>query len=291
MFQVQHQSMMAMMGALDGTQPQVAMQQAMTNQQAARSSPPVRGENQDVEAERVFKGNNSIRGVLGELHNLQESEERQKKKGSARSPHGKENVDSPMRLSHLQSGENIEVYRVTHDDQGRQNFYPNFLRIPAERDSSDVRLPQIPRQAWTSQSNFVPPQNRGPVEMPLLHVDRTVPAHKFPATQRGVSIPHYLPEPGYFHPPQQAGPQHSLPRQPLLPKPSSHQSTESLDSGIGIPLLRLQTQEEQKGRAPRFGELLPPDQVIESIQETEQKDLLRERYMREFHQLQVGFGL
>ncbi|XP_052775731.1 ciliogenesis and planar polarity effector 1-like isoform X4 [Mya arenaria] len=284
MMEVQHQSMMAMMGALDGDQPPAAMQPAvLTNQRAARSLSPQRGDNQENEIERrATKGNRSMRGVLGELHNLQQTEEKQQKKKRPKSPHGKENVDSPLRVSELRSGENVEVYRVTQNEQG-PNFYPNFLRIPAERDKESVRFPQIPRQAWTSQ-NIFPPPSQGPVEMPLLQVDRTVPAHKFPVSQRSQSLPRYLPDAGFFQAPPSQGPVGSL--QGQAPYRPPQRPADSPDSGIGIPLLKLQNQEERKGRAPRFGELLPPDQVIESMEEAEQKERLRERYLREFHQLQ-----
>lgn len=279
--QVQHQSMMAMMGALDEQQPPVAWQPNIPASQTGNDP-----ENYDQEnVDRRPKGRRVMNGALEELRNLQNFERSQQKKGRSKSQGGKENVDlvdSSLRMSELRTRENIEMYRVTQDGQ---NFYANFLRVPAERDNDEVRFPQIPKEAWRSQSNFAP-SNRGIPEMPLLHVDRTVPAHKFPVSHRGHSLPQYQPEPGYFHPPSH-GPAPQGHTQPLLASAPSSRQAESPDSGIGMPLLRLQYEDNSQRRQPRFGELLPPDMVIESARAAEQKEMLREKYLREYHQLQV----
>lgn len=258
--------MMAMMGALDG-QPTVAWQQSLHGNQENT-------QNQGMPK----RGGRMMNGALEELRNLQNIENSQQKRGKGKTKPlgGKENsnfIDSPLRMSQLRGQENVELYRVTQDG----NFYPNFLRVEAERDDSGVRFPHI-REAWRSQNN-IPPQ-RGNFDMPLLQVDRTVPAHKFPASQRSQSLPRYQAEPGYFRPPGMSAPP---PVQALPPR-----QADSPDSGIGIPLLRFQHEEERQRRQPRFGELLPPDMVIESAREAEQKELLKERYLREYHQLQVS---
>ncbi|KAH3779455.1 hypothetical protein DPMN_157258 [Dreissena polymorpha] len=283
--------MIAMMGALDGVAPPIAMQQLPANQMPAYvpMEPPSANQTpayayeeipQEQGGRRSLKGKNSIRNVLGELRNLQDEEKKQTKKRSRSSP-GKENmVDSPLRISELRPQQNIEVYRVDAPDAAG-NLYPHFLRIQAERESDGVRFPPIPRNVWGSQFNFVPSQDIP--DMPLLQVDRTVPGHKFPVSQRSQSLPRYIPEPGFFHP-APPPPQSNLPRQPSFPL---FGTTASSDSGIGMPLLRFQNEEERQGRAPRFGELLPPEQVIESVGEAEKKLQLRERYLREYHQLQV----
>ncbi|KAL4235812.1 hypothetical protein ACF0H5_004202 [Mactra antiquata] len=265
MMEVQHASMMAMMGALDG---QPVNRQDMIPQAIHEPS-------------TVRKG--SMKGVLGELKNLQINEEHEGKKRRSRSPHGKENIDSPLRMSQLQHGrETVEVYRVTNDDQqSGMNFYPNFLRIPAEKDEG-VRFPHIsqPREAWGQQqqgSEFRP----GVTNMPLLHVDRTVPAHKCPASQRPMSLPNQQFGPGFFQPPPSHGLVHLPPNQP-----SSGRSVESPDSGIGFPLLKIPNEEDERQRKPRYGELLPPDVIYETSREKYQHEQLKERYLQEYHQLQ-----
>lgn len=275
-----------MMGALDG-QPPVAWQPstaANQGQGSVRSVSPVREGNLEVTEEEkgTKKGKASIRGVMTELKNLQFTEESETKRRKSKSPSGKENSDSPLRVSQLRSGENIEVYRVSHDmpDSAGVNFYSNFLRIPAERDSN-TRFPHIPQEAWGSGRAPVPRQDIP--EMPLLQVDRTVPGHKFPVSHRIQSLPRYQADPGYFHPPPGTS---STPAGPASRPPP--RQLDSPDSGIGIPLLRLPTAEEKSRRQPRFGELLAPDSMSETTTERQQQDMIRERYLREYHQLQVG---
>ncbi|XP_060600361.1 uncharacterized protein LOC132753839, partial [Ruditapes philippinarum] len=282
MMEVQHQSMMAMMGALDG-QPPVAWQPEIpANQRQGLSRSPTREGNQDLTADEIGirKGKGSIRGVMSELKNLQMTEQSELKRRKSK-PHaqGKENIDSPLRMSELRNGENIEVYRVSQDSG--VNFYPNFLRIPAERENEGVRFPHIPQEAWGPRQSQAPEQ--GIPNMPLLHVDRTVPGHKFPVNQRPQMLPKYQPEPGYF--------QSQLGFSPAFPGPTQQQQQpprqlDSPDSGIGIPLLRLQTAEDKSKRQPRFGELLPPNMMSEIDREQQQQEMLRERYLREYQELQ-----
>lgn len=297
-FQVQHQSMMAMMGALDGQVPQVpvAWQPDQTaNQRPAHPlsqslSPPRRG--QQEQGQRSPKGKSSYRGVLSELHNLQISEERERPRRKSRSPgatlrDGKENLArSELHVSDLRGPqgqqEDIQLYRVENGDPSSINFAPRFLRIPAERDTDmPLRFPHIPTEAWGQRQKVRDKENIP--DMPLLHVDRTVPGHVFPGSQRSRSLPRYIPQQGYFQVPQSS----SYQPVPVLPRATS-EGIESPDSGIGIPLLRIPTEDERAGRRPRFGELLPPDVVIENERERQQKELLREKYAREFHHLHVS---
>lgn len=274
---------MAMMGALDG-QPPVAWQQAIpANQRQGSSWSPTRGGTQDINAEEIGirKGKKSIRGVMSELKNLQVAEENELKRRKSKSPRapGKENIDTPLRMSELRNGENIEVYRVSQDSG--MNFYPNFLRIPAERDNEGVRFPHIPQEAWGPRQSQAPGQDIP--NMPLLHVDRSVPGHKFPVNQRPQMLPKYHPEPGYF--------QSQIGFSPAISRPSEQQPQRQLDSpdsGIGIPLLRLQTKEDRSKRQPRFGELLPPNMMSEIDREQHQQEMLRDRYLKEYQELQVN---
>lgn len=264
-----------MMGALDG-QPPVAMQPDIPTTH-------VRGDNQDqtLQQKRTMKSKASVREVMSELKNLQITEQKEQKRRKSKSPRGKENADSPLRMSELRSGQNIEVYRVTQDmpDAG-VNFYSNFLRIPAERDSESVRFPPIPQEAWGQRPTAMPRQDFS--DMPLLHVDRTVPGHKFPVNQRPHSLSRYQPDPGYFMPPPSVS---SAPLGPSAQCPP--RQLESPDSGIGIPLLRLPSAEKMSKRQPRFGELLPPNMMSEVDRERRQQEELQERYLREYHELQV----
>lgn len=260
--------MMAMMGALDG-QPGTLSGQGLMPQMRE-------------EQVKSQQSKGSMKGVLGELKNLQITEQNQKKRRS-KSPLGKENADSPLRMSHLQNGQTVEVYRVSTDapDSAGMNFYPNFLRIPAERDEG-VRFPHISKgqEAWGPRQG--PGPGQGIPDMPLLHVDRTVPGHKFPVNQRPTSLPNQQFGPGFFQPPQGMGSAPAGPSQPLPPRDLG-----SPDSGIGIPLLRLQSVEERANRQPRFGELLPPNVVNEMTREKYQEQQFKERYLREYHELQV----
>lgn len=227
---------------------------------------------------RQTKGKKVVKGALDELRNLQNTENSlrgRKKPGLMVGKENVSNVDSPLRMSELRHGENVEVYRMTegrHSD-GAFGLYPPFLKLQAERDGP-VQFPKIPQSAWQSQGNM--PFKSDATEMPLLRVDRTVPAHKFPVSHRDASLPRYKAEPGYFQPPSYA-------TSPPVERPS-----ESVDSGIGMPLLRLKYEDDVGRQPPRFGELLPPHVVIETRKEAEQKELLRERHLREFHELQVS---
>ena len=299
-----------MMGALDGQVPQVpvAWQPAQsTNQRPAQPSsrslsPPRRGQQEEdrTDRQRSPKGKNQYRGVLGELHNLQINEDKEGSRRKSRSPggtlrDGKENrARSALHMSDLRDPshqqEDIQLYRVENGDPSNINFAPRFLRMPAERDTNvPLRFPHIPSQAWGQRQEEIREKENIP-DMPLLHVDRTVPGHVFPGSQRSRSLPRNIPQQGYFQPPQG----HFQPPQgqahapaPVLPR-SASEGIESPDSGIGIPLLRIPTQDEQARRQPRFGELLPPDVVIENEFERQKKEFLRERYAREFHELHVS---
>ena len=245
-----------------------------------------------MEKQRSLKGKNINRGVLSELHNLQQVEGREEQRRKSRSPggtlrDGKENlVRSALHMSDLRGPgnqqEDIQLYRVENGDPSNINFTPKFLRIPAERDTNvPVRFPHIPTEAWGTRQDMR--GKEGIPDMPLLHVDRTVPGHVFPGGQRSQSLPKYIPQQGYFQPPQGSSYQ---------PPPVMHhrqpEGMESPDSGIGIPLLRIPMEDEEVRRQPRFGELLPPDVVIENEKERQQKELLREKYAREFHKIHVS---
>ena len=289
-----------MMGALGGQTPQIPVawqpDQSANQRQAHPSSrslsPPWRGHQEEITVDNQIPlmGKKAKRGVLNELHNLQQVEQKEDKRRKSRSPgstlrDGKENlVRSALHMSDLRGPGNqqdIELYRVEHGDPSNINFTPKFLRIPAERDTNaPVRFPHIPSEAWSSRQDIR--VKEGVPDMPLLHVDRTVPGHVFPGGQRSQSLPKYIPQQGYFQPPQ--GPTY----QPPVPHHRSSEGMESPDSGIGIPLLRIHTEDQQARRQPRFGELLPPDVVIENEKERQQKDLLREKYTREFHKLHVS---
>ena len=296
-----------MMGALDGQVPQIPVSwrpdhsanQRQVHPSSRSLSPPRSGyqEEQIIERQGYPVGKNLNRGVLSELHNLQLSEEKEGRRRKSRSPGGtlragKENhPSSALHLSDLRGpghpSEDIQLYRVENEDPSNINFTPKFLRIPAERDTNvPTRFPHIPSEAWAPRQDMRP--REGVPDMPLLHVDRTVPGHVFPGSQRSRSLPKYLPQQGYFQPPH--GSVYQPPPPPsVLPHPGL-EGTESPDSGIGIPLLRIPTDEERAGRQPRFGELLPPDVVIENERERQQKELLREKYAREFHQLHVSIN-
>ena len=295
-----------MMGALDGQVPQVPIAWQPTQstnqrpvQPSSRSlSPPRRGQ-QEEDRQRSPKVKKQYRGILGELHNLQISEGKEDSRRKSRSPggtlrDGKENIGrSALHLSDLRDPshqqEDIQLFRVEHGDPSNINFAPRFLRMPAERDTdAPLRFPHIPSQAWGQRHEIREKENIP--DMPLLHVDRTVPGHVFPGSQRSRSLPRYIPQQGYFTPPQG----HFQPSQgqAFLPAPvaprSATEGIESPDSGIGIPLLRIPTEDERARRQPRFGELLPPDVVIETELERQKKEFLRERYAREFHELHVS---
>ena len=291
-----------MMGALDGQVPQVPVtwqpdqsaNQRPVHPSSRSLSPPRRGqqEEQRTDRQRSPKGKNQYRGVLSELNNLQINEEKEGSRRKSRSPggtlrDGKENLGrSALHMSDLrdpshQQGD-IQLYRVENGDPSNINFAPRFLRMPAERDTdTPLRFPHIPSQAWGPRQEIREKENIP--DMPLLHVDRTVSGHMFPDGQRSRSLPRYIPQQGYFQPPQ--GP--IYPPAPVLPRASS-EGMASLDSGIGIPLLRIPTEDDQARRQPRFGELLPPDVVIENEFERQKKEFLRERYAREFHELHVS---
>ena len=249
-----------MIGALDGT-PQNPPSSYQDNFQ--QPSPP-------------GKGKRVVKGAFQELQNLQnlENSRRNRSVGGM----GKENSEieeSALRMSHLRGGQNVDVYRIEQERQNDAGCYPRFLKLQAEKENCRLQFPQIPKEAWKPQSNFGPQQ--GFFEMPLLRVDRSVPGQKFPGSQRDTSLPRYQPDPRYFasqaHPP---------------PPPHPQRSLESPDSGIGIPLLRMKTNDDRQRQPPRFGELLPPDMVIESKKESAHKEFLRERYLREYHDLQVS---
>ena len=278
-FQVQHRSMMAMMGALDGQPIEMTRPDIPPPQSVPYIQPPM-GYNQQ-ESSDDMRGSGRRKGhpenVLKELKNLQRQEERQKPRRKSKSP-GKENIiDSTLRVSALQN--DVEIYRITQDPN-KISLAPRFLKMEAEKDS-DFQLPNIPKEAWPSRDDG----KLGDVpDMPLLHVERTVPGQVFPGVQRRQALPQYRPTPGFFQPPAHVG-GHASPAPGQITPPKS---ADSLDSGIGIPLLKLPSGSEPVRRQPKFGELLPPEYVMENWQELQKQEEVKQRYMKEFHMLQVS---
>lgn len=292
MMEVQHQSMMAMMGALDGQlpppivawQPDIPVSQRQAQQLGQPLSAREVYQNESEGHKETPQEKESLQSALRELKNLEMTEGTRKRLRRSQSSHGKENVDSTLKMSHLKSGENIEVYRLSYNgpDPSNINFYPNFLRIPAERDQENVQFPNLFNEAWNSRDDGIL-KDRIP-EMPLLHVDRTIQAHKFPVSNHSSSLPVYVPQPGYFQSGFGQAPG-SFPNLITHFQCQAARQLDSPDSGIGIPLLMLPNEDKGVKHQLRFGELLPPD-MVDNVEERQKKAMLHEKYLREYHKLQ-----
>jgi len=324
-FQVQHRSMMAMMGALDNVDVQnnipFQMQPQPPNRapQKSQGTSPIRAsadasvrstmiieELEESTRSRKGRKKSSVRGALNELKNLQDSTGRwqshspggQSRKSSGRAS-GKENIDkSALHMSHLQGHGHIngefqeatDVYHVRQQGKEPIHFIPKFLRVPAEKDTSDVKLPHIPGNAWAErQDNEYEPREEN-LQIPLLNVHGVnAPSKLFPGVNKfpGNQMP-YIPQQQY--PPHYGAlPQYDH-QMPIMG--FSQQQSEGRDANkFGIPLLKIPKETKPfLGPQPEatFGRLLAPHLIIGSEQERYQKELTKQKYAREFHRLQVS---
>ncbi|XP_048256398.1 uncharacterized protein LOC124134597 [Haliotis rufescens] len=152
--EVQHKSLMAMMGAIDGPD---AESYPVTPQQQA---PSYRGQDRSMTVDDLHRSQQPpIRGVLREMRNLRTTTEHSNLQRGL-SP-GKEN-SLPLGISDLR--------------HPADSSFPKFLRIPAERDINDgFKLPHIPVSAWNDPTQQ---HGKGVPEMPLLHLNQA-PANFF----------------------------------------------------------------------------------------------------------------
>ncbi|XP_067677557.1 ciliogenesis and planar polarity effector 1-like isoform X1 [Haliotis asinina] len=144
--EVQHRSLMAMMGAIDGPD---AESHPITPQHQAPSHG---SQDRPVAVDDLHHSQQPpIRGVLREMRNLRTTTEHSQ---SGRSP-GKEN-SLPLGISDLR--------------HSADSSFPKFLRIPAERDMNDgFKLPHIPMSAWNDPTQQ---HEKGVPQMPLLHLNQ-----------------------------------------------------------------------------------------------------------------------
>lgn len=200
-------------------------------------------------------GRGYVGGALKELQNLQE----------ATSKSGKSPIGFQQR---------IEV--------NKENFIPRFLRIEAERDDSEFKLPPIPVPAWEDRGQ----QHPGMVKdfgFPLLQLNAGyAPSQLFPGSHR---VPH-----GQFPPPP---PRISQPPPAELPLPAMYQNMflrmEHKESAkTGMPLLSLPKDKDLLGPSDAsFGRLLSPNLIIAHEQQMKEKELLKHKHNLDFLRSQV----
>ncbi|KAK3579099.1 hypothetical protein CHS0354_022119 [Potamilus streckersoni] len=282
MLEVQHQSMMAMMGALDETrtpwQPDQPANETI-EQHLSRSQPDrTRGpmvEDELEHSQRPHHQKPNVREVLQEMKNLQKESLVENVPGikgkRLKSPHGKisgkENIlEASLHVSDLQSAsrspQEIQLYQI-RDGQEDVNLIPRFLRIPAEKDDGGVslKLPKLPQEAWGQEKNEKPREEIS--RIPLLQIDEN--AHKIAHIPYQYAPSRLLPMPqaGYFN--------------GDITNKAVHISVGHHD----IPLLQLPKDNEQQGKST-FGKLLPPSMV--GSQQQTQAEALRERMAKEFQE-------
>ncbi|KAL3869912.1 hypothetical protein ACJMK2_042534 [Sinanodonta woodiana] len=282
MLEVQHQSMMAMMGALDETrtpwQPNHPANETLEQHLSRLQPDRTRGlmvEDELEHSQRPHHQKPNVREVLQEMKNLQKESVVENVPGLKgkrfRSQHGKisgkENIlEASLHVSDLQSAsrspQEIQLFQIS-TRQEDVNLIPRFLRIPAEKDDGGLsfKLPKLPQEAWGQEKNEIPKEEIS--RMPLLQIDEN--AHKITHIpfQHAPSQLLPIPQAGYFN--------------SDMTKNAVHVSVGNHD----IPLLQLPKDNEQQGKST-FGKLLPPSMVVSQHQA--QAEALRERMAKEFQE-------
>lgn len=215
-----------------------------------------------------------IGGALQELQNLQENTGRRRSK-------------SPRGFPQQQRSEvNKENYSNLGGQHESVNFIPRFLRVEAERDEPEFKLPHIPVPAWEERGPQQPPAMVKDFGFPLLQLNAGyAPSQLFPGSHR-------VPQ-GQFPPPP---PRISQPIPPDTPLPDMYknmfQRMENRDKEVqansGMPLLSLPKDKDLLGPSDAaFGRLLSPSLIVAHEQEMKQKDLLKHKHNLEFLRSQV----
>ena len=128
----------------------------------------------------------------------------------------------PLHMSHLGSASSRSRSR-SEDQENRPPGFPQFLRIPAEREEDGFRLPIIPQQAWGAQ----PPQGTqggAPPPLPLLRLSGGPPqpgVYASPQYPGGMGSGSALPA-ARFLPPSQPPPSYQQAAQELRPLSFQH---------------------------------------------------------------------
>ncbi|KAL5022909.1 hypothetical protein ScPMuIL_002064 [Solemya velum] len=337
--EAQHHTLMTMLGAVDGPPPVVSPWQQVypANQLAVlpkhhqevqagatleETLASLVSENTDSLGSQKMKKKSrkqpkKNKNVLRELENLQQRTTR--KKQSSKSPQNtrrtlefdKENYYGFSGIDKLTPDADREyaVYHSQRQSGADVNLIPKFLRIAAEKDTSDIqfKLPRIPPpfQAWTEDGERN--QNSNVAPMPLLHLEEgkapsglfkglfRVPgtvSQQFSSPRVPSQEPHYSgAQPPTQYPPRQAElppprqVEYPPPRQPILPP-----SGDTTPVPVSMPLLQLPVESRPfltHARPGQFGRLVPPHLLVAHEQELHQQELLKQKYARDFHKLQV----
>ncbi|XP_063430132.1 uncharacterized protein LOC134712479 isoform X1 [Mytilus trossulus] len=213
-------------------------------------------------------GRANIGGTLKELQNLQENTNRRRSK-------------SPRGQGH-RSDVNKENYQSLGGQQGSVNLIPKFLRMQAERDEGEFRLPHIPIPAW-EEPQQPPPGIGRDFGMPLLQLNAGyAPSQLFPGSYR-------VPQGQYPPPPPPYGMVSQPPNDTPLPPmyQSMFQRIERRENDgptkMDMPLLSLPKDKDLLGPSDAaFGRLLDPHLIISHEQEIKQKELLKHKHNLDF---------
>ncbi|XP_052090443.1 uncharacterized protein LOC127727068 isoform X2 [Mytilus californianus] len=215
-------------------------------------------------------GRANIGGTLKELQNLQENTNRRRSK----SPHGQG----------YRSEVNKENYQSSGAQQGSVNFIPKFLRMQAERDEGEFKLPHIPIPAWEERGPQQPPPGMGrDFGMPLLQLNAGyAPSQLFPGSYR-------VPQAQYPPPPPPLGmlsqPPNDTPLAPMYQNMFQRIEKRENDgpAKMDMPLLSLPKHKDLLGPSDAaFGRLLDPHLIISHEQEIKQKELLKHKHNLDF---------
>lgn len=213
----------------------------------------------------------SVKGTLSELKNLQQETVKPRSKSQSPGRRGRS-------LERGQGQQIHEEYVQQQNVQQNQGYFnPKFLRLTAERDTSDerVRFPPVPTQAWSAGPSKGPMREED-VNIPLLNLHGVAgPSRIFPGVHK---YPTDLPP---------AAPQATPPNYFEI---FNANQQEEQENRFGIPLLKLPDEKKPLlGPQPvsTFGRLLAPHLIIQTESERQQKELLKKRHQQEFHKLQV----
>ena len=219
-------------------------------------------------------GRGIYNGAFKELQNLKETTSRRQSK----SPHGHQSYRSEVNKKNYGRIDQPENF----------SFIPKMLRLQAERDEPEFKLPPIPVPAWEERPQQMPPQIGKDFGMPLLSVNAAyTESNLFPGYHR---LPQGPPPPPFGL--------HSQPPPDDRPLPPMYQNMlQRIDKRVSdgppkidMPLLSLPKNKDLLGPSDAaFGRLLDPNLIISHEQQIKQKELLRHKNNLDFLRSQVKY--
>ncbi|XP_041357450.1 uncharacterized protein LOC121374415 [Gigantopelta aegis] len=290
--EVQHKSLMAMMGAIDDPDQETSIGSRTGIKDGDKT---LHVEELHSSRSRGAGRGSQVRGILKELKNLQQRVDEPHQfqslqdlshRGRNAYLQNKENLSSlPLDISALRGSERYpNVYPAFSQERDiplyEPDRIPKFLRIPAEKDTSseDLHLPRVPLQAW-SEDSMPPAYGSSFTKMPLLRLDGGYPHSNLFHSFHNPAEEHFP----LFPAPQESVLTHQRPAGdvPLVPMPSH-----PIPSGpFGIPLLRISRPDTQFMNViqPSFGRFVDPSAVLAHEEEIHKQEMEKQKHLQDFH--------